>query len=55
MAIFRLSSDGIQLLPTTSFPEHGIKERGDLQRLLRANIGVVAPDVLAIAEEFAQW
>lgn len=55
MPIFRLTKDAIQLLPETSFPEHGIKERADLQRLLRANIGVVAPDVLVIAEEFAEW
>jgi hypothetical protein len=55
MPIFRLTKDTIQLLPETSFPQHGIKERGDLQRLLRANIGVVAPDVLVIAEEFAEW
>jgi hypothetical protein len=55
MPIFRLTKDTIQPLPETSFPHHGIKERGDLQRLLRANIGVVAPDVLVIAEEFAEW
>jgi hypothetical protein len=55
MPIFRLTKDAIQLLPETSFPQHGIKERRDLQRLLRANIGVVAPDVLVIAEEFAEW
>lgn len=55
MPIFRLTKDAIQPLDETSFPQHGIKERGDLQRLLRANIGVVAPDVLVIAEEFAEW
>jgi len=55
MPIFRLTKDAIQPLPETSFPAHGIKERGDLQRLLRANIDVVAPDVLVIAEEFAEW
>lgn len=55
MPIFRLTKDAIQPLDETSFPAHGIKERGDLQRLLRANIGVVAPDVLVIAEEFEEW
>jgi hypothetical protein len=32
-----------------------VKERADLQRLLKANIGVVAPDVLVIDEEFGEW
>lgn len=50
-----MTKDAIQLLPETSFPLQGIRERGDLQRLLRLNISVVAPDVLVIAEEFAEW
>jgi hypothetical protein len=32
-----------------------LTERGDLQRLLKANIEVVAPDVLVVAEEFGEW
>mgnify|MGYP003653491997 FL=1 len=32
-----------------------LQERRDLQRLLRANISVVAPDTLVIAEEFGDW
>lgn len=55
MPIYRLAHDAFYLLPDTSFSKHGIKERSDLQRLLRANIAVVAPDVLVIAEEFAEW
>lgn len=55
MPVFKISPDKIEALPETSFPERGIKERADLQRLLRANIGVVAPDVLIIGEEFAEW
>ena len=55
MPIYRLSEDAFDSLPETSFSQHGIKERGDLQRLLRANIAVVAPDVLVIAEEFSEW
>ena len=55
MAVYLISPDKIEPLPETSFPQRGIKERADLQRLLRANISVVAPDVLVIAEEFAEW
>ena len=55
MPIYRLTNDAIQPLPETTFMQHGVRERSDLQRLLRANIEVVAPDVLVIAEEFAEW
>lgn len=46
---------GLSPLKQTGFQEQGYKERTDLQRLLRGNIGIVAPDVLVIAEEFADW
>lgn len=55
MAVYRFTKSSIERIPETTFPASGIKERGDLQRLLRANIGVVAPDVLVISEEFAEW
>ena len=55
MPVYRITPELIEALPETSFPQRGIKERADLQRLLRANIGVVAPDVLVISEEFAEW
>lgn|GEM_PF-4487622 len=32
-----------------------MKEREDLQRLLRAHVDVVSPDTLVIAGEFAQF
>lgn len=55
MAVYTLTSDSIRKLNETTFADHAIKERADLQRLLRAHIGVVAPDVLVIAEEFGEW
>lgn len=55
MALFRLTRSCIEPLLKTEFAEHGIRERGDLQRLLKANISVVALDVLVIAEEFGDW
>lgn len=55
MPVYKITPDRIDALPSTSFAERGIKERADLQRLLRANIAVVAPDVLVIAEEFGEW
>ncbi len=55
MAVFRLTRQAIEPLRPTSFAHSGLKERADLQRLLKANISVVADDVLVIAEEFADW
>ena len=33
----------------------GLRERQDLQRILKGSIEVVAPDCLVIAEEFGEW
>lgn len=55
MPVYKITPDRIDALPATSFVERGIRERADLQRLLRGNIAVVAPDVLVIAEEFGEW
>lgn len=58
MPVYRLTKDAITELPKVTYAERGVKERADLQRLLKANIGVVAPppsDVLVISEEFGEW
>lgn len=55
MAIYEITPSNIRRIEETSFDQAGLKERGDLQRLLRAQIDVVAPDVLVIGEEFCDW
>lgn len=55
MAIYEITPDEITALPQTTFAEAGLLERMDLQRLLREQIEVVAPDTLVIAEEFGDW
>lgn len=55
MAIYEITSDKITPLPQTTFADAGLLERLDLQRLLRDQIEVVAPDTLVIAEEFGDW
>jgi hypothetical protein len=55
MPIFELEREGITNLQPITFAEAGIREREDLQRLLRANINIVAPDTLVISEEFSEW
>ena len=55
MAIFEILADELRKVEETSFCTAGIRERADLQRLLRANVDVISPDTLVIAEEFGEW
>src|SRR5271166_3910017 len=55
MPIFEITHEAIRRIPTTSFSIAGIKERSDLQRLLRNQIDVVSPDTLVLSEEFGEW
>lgn len=55
MPIYEFASEDIRPLIKTTFSQMQMQERRDLQRLLRANISVVAPDTLVIAEEFGDW
>ncbi len=55
MPIYEFASEEIRPLLKTTFSQMQLQERRDLQRLLRANISVVAPDTLVIAEEFGGW
>lgn len=55
MAIFELTPDRIREFKPTTFSAAGLKERGDLQRLLRSQIEIISPDTLVISEEFGEW
>ena len=55
MTLFEISEHSFRALEPASFPSAGLKERADLQRLLRDQIEIVAEDVLVIAEEFGEW
>jgi len=55
MAIYEISSDKFRKIDETSFSSAGLRERQDLQRLLRSQIEIVSPDTLIISEEFSQW
>lgn len=55
VAIYEMTDDDLRAVPTTTFSARGIRERDDLQRLLRARIEIVAADVLVIAEEFGDF
>jgi hypothetical protein len=43
MAVYKVSGNDLVPLVGTSFEREGIRERNDLQRLLRARIEILAP------------
>ncbi len=55
MAIYELEDNKITKVESSTFAALGLKEREDIQRLLRAQIDVIANDVLVISEEFNEW
>ena len=55
MPIYRIENDNITPLDRTTFAEQGLRERSDLQTLLKTHINVIAPDTLVVAEEFGEW
>lgn len=55
MALYELTKTAILSLEETTFARQDVNERLDLQRLLRQNIKVIAPETLVIAEEFSEW
>lgn len=55
MAIYEVDSDAIQPLSEARFADLGLKERADLQRLLRDRVEVVAEGSMVIAEEFGDF
>lgn len=55
MPIFEITRETIRKITETSFSASGIKERSDLQRLLRHQIEVISPETLVVSEEFGEW
>ena len=55
MAIYELSDTGIKRLQKTTFADRGIRERQDIQRLLREQIEIISDQTMVIAEEFGDW
>src|SRR5947208_342385 len=55
MALYEITSENLKPVDPTTFDQAGLRERADLQRLLRKKIDVILPDTLVIAEEFGEW
>lgn len=55
MALYEITAENLNKIHQTSFDVAGVRERFDLQRLLKKQIDVIAPDTLVVAEEFGEW
>ncbi|SCZ68383.1 PDDEXK family nuclease [Thiohalomonas denitrificans] len=55
MALYEMDQNSIRKLRETTFVSYGLKERGDIQRLLKERIEVIAPGTMVLAEEFGEW
>jgi Domain of unknown function (DUF4268) len=55
MPIYEVTQSAIRKLSETTFSAAGIRERADLQRLLRSNIDVISPETIVVSEEFGDW
>lgn len=55
MPFFEVDGQALSRLSRISLADAEIRERRDLQRLLRTHMAELVPDVLVIAEEFGEW
>ena len=55
MALYEVGKTKLKPVNGTTFDTAGIRERTDLQRLLRDHVEAVSPDTLVISEEFGEW
>lgn len=55
MALFKIQGDSISAIERTSFAQQNIKERSDIQKMLKQKIDIISPNTLVVAEEFGNW
>lgn len=55
MPMYEITKDSLDAVPTTTFSVQDIRERYDLQRLLRTRIDVIDPELYVLAEEYSEW
>jgi hypothetical protein len=53
--LFEITESGLRRHESAGFAPLGLRERQDLQRLLREQIGALDEDLLIISEEFGNW
>ena len=55
MPIYEITKDALVPVQPTTFSAQAIRERHDLQRLLRSHIEAIAPDIYVLSEEYGEW
>ncbi len=55
MPLYHMTPDAFQPLSQASFANLKVRERDDLQRLLRTQIDVLGDDLYVLTEEFGDW
>ena len=53
--IYEIKDSEIVSIEETSFEKQGLKERSDLQRLLKNQVEILSPNLLVVSEEFNEW
>ncbi|MCH8509748.1 MAG: endonuclease NucS [Phycisphaerales bacterium] len=55
MTLYRIEEQGVTPIDQTTFHQQGIRERQDIQRLLKGAISILDPGLMVIAEEYGRW
>ena len=55
MPLFEMTPEAFRPIGGASFSDLKVRERGDLQRLLRSQIEVLGEDLYVLTEEFGDW
>lgn len=55
MPLYEITDENLKEVSATTFHSAGVRERQDLQRLLKNQIEVIDDELLVIAEEFGGW
>ena len=55
MPLYEMTSDAFRPISQASFADLKVRERDDLQRLLRTQIDVLGDDLYVLTEEFGDW
>ena len=55
MAIYEITQKEFRRIEEKGFSASGLRERSDIQRLLRTQIEVIGDDLYVLTEEFSEW
>ena len=55
MPIYEITQKQFRRIQEGDFAASGLRERSDIQRLLRTQINVISDDLYVLAEEFSEW